>query len=71
MGLGLRGFIERETRAQAASTGSSETLVPGKLYLQQLQDGTYELLQNRGRGIFNCYPGETREELLEFAQTLI
>ena len=68
--IGLRQFLDRETRAQAASTGSSETLIPGKLYLQQQPNGTWNLIHNRGRGLFDCFPGE-REELLEFAKTLI
>ena len=67
-GMGLREFIDRQTRVQAASSGSSETLIPGKLYLRQQPSGMWELIHNRGRGTFDCYPGETREELVEFAQ---
>jgi hypothetical protein len=67
-GTGLRQFIDRETRLQAASSGSNETLIPGKLYLRQQPSGLWELIWNRGRGCFNCYPSESREDLLEFAK---
>jgi hypothetical protein len=68
--IGLRQFLDRETRAQAASTGSSETLIPGKLYLRQQPNGTWELLHNRGRGMFDCYPSESREDLIQLAESL-
>src|ERR1700737_3880838 len=69
-GTGLKGFIDRQTRAQATDSGSNTTLVPGKLYLRQFPSGTWELLRNRGRGRFDCFPSESHEELLEFAETL-
>jgi hypothetical protein len=70
-GIGLRQFLSRETRAQAASTGSSEVLVQGKIFLKQIRDGTWELIVYRGRCTYDVYPGETREELVEFAETLL
>jgi len=71
-GLGLRGFVEQEIQARSAtSSGTNTTLVPGKIYLRQLRDGTYELLVYRGRSTYDAYPGETAEELLEFAKTFV
>src|SRR5258708_7687636 len=64
--IGLRQFLDRETRLQAASSGSNETLIPGKLYLRKQPSGTWEIIRNRGRGSFDCYPFSTREEGLEF-----
>ena len=70
-GIGLRQFIDRETRLQAASSGGgNRTLVPGKIYLKQLRDG-FELLVYRGRSCYDAYPGATAEELLEFAKTFV
>jgi len=66
--IGLRQFLDRETRAQAASAGSNTTLVPGKIYLKELQDGSLELWVSKGRSCWDTYPGETAEELLEFAK---
>ena len=48
-GLGLRPFLQGEMRAQAASSRTNETLVPGKLYLRQQPSGLWELIHNRGR----------------------
>ena len=70
-GTGLRGFVNRETRLQAVSSGTNETLVPGKLFLRQQPSGLWELIYNRGRGCFDCYPSESREDLLEFAKTFV
>lgn len=71
-GIGLRQFLDRQTRLQAASSGSSETLVPGKLYLRQQQpSGLWELLHNRGRGTFDCYPIESQEQLIQLCQSLL
>jgi hypothetical protein len=70
-GIGLRQFIDRETRLQAASSGSNRTLVPGKIFLRELRDGTYELLIYRGRCTYDAYPGATSEELLEFARQFV
>jgi hypothetical protein len=70
-GIGLRQFLDRETRLEAASSGSNETLIPGKLYLRQQPSGMWELIQNRGRGSFHCYPSESRKELLELAKTFV
>ena len=71
-GIGLRQFLDRETRLQAASSGGgNRTLVPGKIYLKQLRDGSFELLVYRGRSCYDAYPGETAEELLEFARQFV
>jgi hypothetical protein len=70
-GTGLRQFVDRETRLQAANSGSNETLIPGKLYLRQQPSGLWELIYSRGRNTFFCYPSESREELLEFAKHFI
>ena|SRR5579864_157090 len=56
-GLGLRPFLQGETRAQAASSGTNETLVPGKLYLRQQPSGLRELIPNRGPTIFSAVIG--------------
>jgi hypothetical protein len=71
-GTGLRGFVERELQSRAAtSSGTNLTLIPGKLYLRQLPNGSWELLVYRGRSCYDAYPGESAEELIEFAKTLI
>jgi hypothetical protein len=67
---GLKAFVQREMQAQAASSGTNTTLIPGKLYLRQQPSGLWELTHNRGRGTFDCYTGETREEMLALAESL-
>jgi hypothetical protein len=69
-GIGLRQFIDRETRKQAASSGTNTTLIAGKLYLRQLPSGLWELTHNRGRGFFDCYTGATREEMIALAESI-
>jgi hypothetical protein len=69
-GFPLRGWIERELQTRSASSGTNTTLVPGKLYLRQQPCGLWELIHNRGRGTFDCYVGETREEMLQLAEEL-
>src|ERR1700730_15316416 len=64
-GIGLRQFLDRETRAQAASSGSSEVLVQGKIFVNQIRDGTWELIVYRGRCTYYVYPGEQRAHALQ------
>ena len=73
-GLGLKSFVERAVQQRASmfeTSPTNTTLVPGKIYLRQLRDGTYELLVYKGRSCYDAYPGETAEELLEFAKTFV
>ncbi len=71
-GLGLRGFLEQELQSRAAtsSTATSLTLVPGRIYLRQLPGGSWELLVYRQRSCYDCYVGETAEEMLQLAEEL-
>jgi hypothetical protein len=62
----LRDFLNRQTQANLSGNKSSETLGKG-IYLHRLSDGSYELLVYRGRSTYDCYPGATRQELLDFA----
>lgn len=71
-GIGLRQFLDRETRLKAASSGSfescaTEILAPG-IYIRGGQDG-YELVVYRGRQAFDIYSGE-REDLIQLAESL-
>jgi len=72
-GVGLRTFVEQESKARAAScnSGSSTTLVEGKLYLRQNSSGSWELEHNRGRGRFDCFPIESQEQLLALCESLL
>jgi len=71
-GAGLRQFVEQNLQAQSATSNSgSRALIPGKIFLKELRDGTYELLIYKGRCTYDAYPGQTAEELLEFARTLV
>jgi hypothetical protein len=67
---GLRGFIERETYARAGSSGTSEVLVRGKIFMKQLPHGEFELLIYRGRNTYDAYFADTRDELIRFAESL-
>ncbi len=69
--IGLRQFLDRETRVQAASSGSSTTLVEGKLYLRQNSSGSWTVEHNRGRGRFDCYSIESQEQLIELCESLL
>ena len=69
--IGLRQFLDRKTRVQAASSGSSTTLVEGKLYLRQNSSGSWTLEHNRGRGRFDCYSIESQEQLIELCESLL
>lgn|ERR1700676_966347 len=71
-GTGLRGFVEQELQAQSATadSGTNTTLIPGKVYLRKLRDGSWELLVYRGRCTYDCYPSESRDDLLKLAETL-
>ncbi len=68
-GIGLRQFIDRETRLQAASAGSSETLAKG-IYLRLTPNNEHELTVSKGRGNFICYICQTRQEALALAEEL-
>lgn len=68
--IGLRQFLNSETRLRAATSGSSTTLIPGRLYLRQQPSGLWELCLNKGRGCFDCWVSESREEMLALAESL-
>src|SRR5467141_1375143 len=72
-GLGLRTFVEQESKARAASSnsGCNTTLVEGKLYLRQNSSGSWELEHNRGRGRFEVYPITSQEQLIELCESLL
>ena len=70
-GISLRGFLEQklQQRNPTFESCSSETLGPG-VYIRGTQDGRYELVVYRGRQAYDIYSGDSREELVRFAETL-
>jgi len=71
-GFGLRGFIEQELQTRSASStgGTNVTLVPGRIYLRQLPDRSWELLVYRGRSAYDVHTSESREDLIQLAEDL-
>ena len=71
-GSGLRSFVKKELEARAVNrSGSSETLVKGKIYLRQMPSGEFEMLVYRGRSAYDAYYSFDREELVKYADFLI
>lgn len=69
-GTGLRSFVEQELNTRAINrSGGNETLGKG-VFLRITVNNEFELTVARGRGCYDCYICQSREEALALAAEL-
>lgn len=70
--IGLREFLNRETRLQMArgGPGSTEVLIRGKAFLRVMPSGEFELKISRGRNTYDTFYSWDRAELERYVQSL-